>query len=479
MSEMQEKIAQRMSAWQHIKETGNLPRKWREWTSKDIYGGHMDALRRVDDTMRERMKAGWPTLEQAVRESRRSFKRGDYPSALFYANQVSQFAGQVLEDVQEIIDLRDEEIQEFYFNNPEAVVQGDLATMHEQLTGKEKPEGEKPKPKKKPEKKPEKKPDKPVAGPRPPDWETTSGLHWAKEPSAKTPPTPFAPKPKPAKERAGFKPSGKPPTIPPSKPSTRMGKKESLELSQLMVEARIGGPLSSVREFGWDVANIFSKRQRELGLLEKIYRNKMLEQKKAARELAGKSKALAQYLERTLEQMGDHRASGDISSYIAAAQKLREYQEKFNDRLTELYQAHFAEIIGQMVGAEEEPAAAAAAAAAEEGAAEPPQPVAPQPPAPVAPEIPEPPTGPKPHVEPVPPPGVAAPEEAAEETAEEAAEKTGSVQHLWQQIKVAYENDDKPVAGALLARYSQVCEDKGHLRSSVAALSLARELLDE
>jgi HEPN domain-containing protein len=261
------------------------------------------------------------------------------------------------------------------------------------------------------------------------------------------------------------------------------------------------------------ILDMFSgwSRNRTARLIEKMYRNKVRKMRLAVEGAVSGADSLVNNVLRTLKNMGTARASGDVSAYLEGLSNIGKWQEQFSTRVDSVYQEH----IGPMVARIQEQQAApvttgvpAPTEAAEPEAAEPEtaEPEAAEPEK-TKEDVKPPPSRPVPSggvqvptlpADPSVSPAEAPQEKEDEEEEEEEGEKQQSAiisgpdvyqwmqQHpdyrfgsIYRDIDKALSRGDYGVAGALMAKYSQMLEDAGLIKDSVRVLSVAQELLNE
>jgi hypothetical protein len=141
MSKMQEKIAQRSTLLQRMKGEVDVPRMWREWegpfaVKKTLYRRQMDALRRLSKRIERLETRGKGSVRQSMREARRAFINGYYPTVFFHVNKINEFVWKINQMVNEFVNSTEgDEVKNFFLEFGPGVSKSDVARTHEELTG--------------------------------------------------------------------------------------------------------------------------------------------------------------------------------------------------------------------------------------------------------------------------------------------------------------------------------------------------------
>ena len=132
MSKIREKIAQRMSTWQKVKEWGNVPRRVREWSSQNVYAPQMRQLRDVAGQVGMLEESEFPGVRESIKMARRSLINGYYPSAMYYSNQVSKFVWKMWQIISQISEIPEQAVGNFFLQHP-GVSNQNLSKMHSEV----------------------------------------------------------------------------------------------------------------------------------------------------------------------------------------------------------------------------------------------------------------------------------------------------------------------------------------------------------
>lgn len=114
------------------------------------------------------------------------------------------------------------------------------------------------------------------------------------------------------------------------------------------------------------IFDYFSDRARAARHLEKVYKNKLKKRYNDMQKLVNKTDILINSTINSLKEMGDHRASGNISDYIKASNKIEEVRKSFHAEFKTIYDTHVKDMVARMKQKTDE----ATAAKAEEDAVE-------------------------------------------------------------------------------------------------------------
>lgn len=106
---LEDKLAQRRSGWQWLKEKGNVSRHMAE-TFSGVFKDQMEILREVDSNIREYASG----LPHYLKNAKKSLKQRRYLDVAHFLNRINQDIKPILNESNRLKELREDHIDDFY-----------------------------------------------------------------------------------------------------------------------------------------------------------------------------------------------------------------------------------------------------------------------------------------------------------------------------------------------------------------------------